>query len=257
MIKEIHFIDEAKKHFQKTEDEKLVVFDIDMVLTHCENPAFQMSNMHEHRFLARALTESLSAEQRDLFINLMIVKSDLMLIEDHVPKIIAGLQKQGTKTIALTGALAGSLLAVQDMVKWRFDSLQSFGIDFSSAFPEKPEILFHHFPKHFRSFPKFYRGILFTNGGVGLADKGKVLISFLKQVNWIPKQVVFLDDRRDNLAIVEKSLTDFDPEITFIGLHYKGAFHYPSEAISAEAFEQAWQDLLQTMRQELMVFEGA
>jgi len=252
MIKEIHFIDEAKEYFQKADCEKLVVFDVDMVLTHCMHPAFQMPNMREHRFIARDMTKPLSPDERNLFLNLMGVKRGLMLIEDQAPKVITELQKQGIKTIALTGALSGQLAEVKDMVKWRFDSLQNFGIDFSSSFPDFQEILFENFPESLRSFPKFYRGILFTNGDAEVTGKGKVLISFLKEVNSAPRQIVFLDDRKDNLRDVEKALSEFDPNVEFTGLHYKGALAYPSEAISEEEFMKEWKKLSQEAKQECM-----
>lgn len=244
MIQDIHHLGETEALFQDVSDEALVVFDVDMVLTHPKNPAFQMSNMLKHRPIARSIIKSLSEEERDLFINLMVATGDLMLIDEESPKVIKELQRRKVKTMALTGALAGSLASIENMVKWRFDSLQSFGIDFSSSFPEKREILLDHFPMRYKSFPQFYRGILFTNGSVGEADKGKVLVSFLQNVGWVPQKVFFFDDRKENLIFVEKALEQYDPKIQFKGFHYTGGLHYPSEELSVEAFEKAWTDLL-------------
>ena len=64
------------------------------------------------------------------------------------------------------------------------------------------------------SFPDCISRIIFTNK----ADKGKVVLSFLKHLNKNYKNIVFVDDRLKNLTSVQSALKDH--QINYLGIHY-------------------------------------
>jgi hypothetical protein len=57
---------------------------------------------------------------------------------------------------------------------------------------------------------------------VGGKDKGQCLIEVFQKMDYFPKRVVFIDDKRGNLDSVERALAALAPEreIEFIGLRY-------------------------------------
>ena len=88
----------------------------------------------------------------------------------------------------------------------------------------------------------FFEGILFTNGGF-CCSKGELFVTFLKNTGLHPQEVIFSDDKEDNLKSVESALLKYDPSIKFVGLHYLGARYYPTQFISEEEFAKRWETL--------------
>ena len=77
------------------------------------------------------------------------------------------------------------------------------------------EVFFYNTKGHFFTKGVFYtNGVLFTNN----AHKGYALFKFLENINYNPKTVVFINDKRSHLEQMEEM---FDNKNTkFIGLRY-------------------------------------
>jgi hypothetical protein len=66
------------------------------------------------------------------------------------------------------------------------------------------------------NFPALYlKGVAFC----GDNPKGEVLQAILSQINWHPKQIVFIDDKWEEVKDLEKYVHDCD----YVGLRYGGA----------------------------------
>jgi hypothetical protein len=60
----------------------------------------------------------------------------------------------------------------------------------------------------------FHRGILFTSG----THKGMAMAKFLSQIGHMPKSIVFINDKRQNIEEVEVIAEKYG--VPFIGLRY-------------------------------------
>ena len=161
------------------------------------------------------------------------------LIDKATPKLIRDLQKKGIKVIALTHSSSE-----KETMKWldstqgelmpfsniRFQQLQHFGINFSSAFPKIDHTYLSistNSPPYFleSGHPCFYKGIIFTNT---ISDKGIVLSAFLDQFELSPNFIIFIDDNLQQNIVVAKSLEKLkadkeNPLRNYICLHYTAA----------------------------------
>ncbi|MBN4067434.1 DUF2608 domain-containing protein [Simkania negevensis] len=59
---------------------------------------------------------------------------------------------------------------------------------------------------------------------------------------FVPKRVVFIDDRRANLESVEEAL--LKENITYVGWEYRGAEFLSTEEITEEHFTEVWSGLI-------------
>ncbi len=224
-------------------DETLLVFDVDYTLTHPIEPAFQFKNFKENVELIQPIFMGLSAQERDIFANLMVFHiTGSHLIEKEGASWIQKLQSENYKVIALTASLTAPIKE-ESLIKKRIESLKSLGLDFSKAFVEVPRKSYKKMSSNLNCHPHYEEGILFTNGENKKNYKGELLVEFLSSFEWTPKQVVFVDDRPLNLQVVHDALQEKFPEIAYIGLHFLGALNYPSEEVSKEEFLEKIQSL--------------
>jgi len=237
-------MEEVQTIFAETKGETLGVFDVDMVLIQSSEPAFQMLNMMAHKPLLKSLLESLNPIEKDVTINLTTQQSPSILIEKQTPALIKKIQDKHPKCIALTAALTGSLGSNIDQSTRRYEQLKAVGINFSSSFPAFKSIVFDNFPPYRNNYPEFKEGILCSNGEGSELGKGKVLVEFLKKVNYEPQTIIFIDDREKNIVDVEKALLTYNSNIRYIGLVYKGADHYPTKMVDEKSFREKWLEVI-------------
>lgn len=235
-IREANSMEEVLKTFRQYNSETLGVFDIDMVLVHTTVPAYQMPNMKRHKGLLKELLEPLTQTEKDLALNLIVNSSETALIDSKTPEIINEIFKLTPKLITLTGSLSGALGNVKNMTESRYRALKACGLDFSRSFPALQEMTFKNIQSYLGNYPEYYRGIFSANGG----KKGIVLIEFLKMTHYVPKTVIFIDDRDKNVEEVGEAIARFNPNIHFVGIVYKGAERFPSKPVSAADFKAAW-----------------
>lgn len=237
-IQEVHTMQEVANYLQGLEKTDLAIFDIDMVLTQPDDPAFQMSNMYRHLPVAKKIINQVPKEKQGIFFTLMHTICDSSLIDPFCLEILDKLAENNIPTMALTGTFTGKFLNIESLEEWKIDSLRILGIDFSKSSPHSKEIVFHQ-PTARGNFPVYTQGILFVNG---LSEsKGKALTTFLTTIGYSPQKVLFIDDREEHLKTVESCLHAFNPFIEYIGLLFTGVNDYPSAEISAEEFEERWQ----------------
>lgn len=236
----IHSLKEIQKYISNPKD-TLIVFDVDYVLTHPNDPAYQFPNFSKHLEFVKKTFSELNATQKDLFANLMVFDvGGSSLVEESAASVLNSLQKNGYKTVALTAALTCTL-AGQDVKEKRANHLKTLGIDFSNSFTDFKSKEFKSCDSNMGSYPELYRGILFSNGENLKIQKGQVLKEFLKYVNYRPKTIVVIDDRQNNLDSIADEFNDTETMIK--GLLYKGSLEFESKEISTEDFKLKWKNL--------------
>ena len=233
-------MDTVFAHFADADEGTLAVFDVDMVLIQPEDPAFQMANMKKYGSICKKVMGQVPADKRNIFLALMSV-SPPVLIDRRLPDFIDGLTEKGIPKIALTANLTGPLKSIEKLERQRVASLRKLGIDFSNGSPYPDDIVFHDLPTYRNNYSLYTHGIIFVNGTV--STKGDLLVSFFEKTKFMPRRVIFVDDREENLKDVSASLLRFNPNIDYVGLHYVGAKDYPSVSISESDFEARWTDL--------------
>ena len=243
-IKQANSFKNIQTIFAQEKGEILGMFDIDMVLVQSNNPAFQMKNMKIYKAVLTEIFASLSPLEKDVTLNLTIMNSGSNLVEKNIPKTIQKIYRTSPKLVALTASFSGALNNSQEIIDLRYQQLKKFGIDFSNSFPEFKTIIFEKIPTYFDNHPQFKHGIMSSNGEGNSINKGNITVEFLKTVNYTPDVIIFVDDRDKNLKDVEQALKDFNPNIRYVGIHYKGAEQYPSTSISKEKFTEAWMEIV-------------
>jgi hypothetical protein len=144
------------------------------------------------------------------------------LIDPLILEYITSIQRQGVKVVGLTHCINGSfgmgpgMIMVPSLPRLRYEKLKDIGFDFSSSF-ENQEITFCCTIETRDFHPLYYKGILFTD----LMDKGSFLGGFLENIGWTPRNVVFFDDKRENVYSVLQAM--HRRNIPCEGFLYQGA----------------------------------
>jgi len=189
------------------EKETLVVFNINNALTVSYQDAGTTPWAEEH--IAKLMVEKNlpKPQATNLFIPLwhdILVVTDVELFDPDAEAIVNYLQMNGIKTMALTNRYT-------EMAYSTHRNLRSVGIDFARNPP---------FPKDCvisaaKSSSKYIEGVIF-NGLINF--KGDTLAAFLKQINYTPKKLIYIEDKRQHLAQVEQCISSLG--IPFIGVHF-------------------------------------
>lgn len=240
-IREIKDVKEIFNYLDKANAETLVIFDVDMVLIQPSDPAFQMANMKRFNSIAKRIMKEISPDKQAIFLSLMTINSNSILIDECAPLYLEQIIQKKIPVMAMTANLTGEFQGIKSMEKWRIEGLKQLGIDFSRSAPYQSRLLFDQLASYRGYYSTYLDGILFVNGT--LVSKGEALLSFLEKIHFHPNQVIFIDDREENLKSVMASLQTLNPSIEYIGLHFIGAQTYPSKLISEEEFESRWQRL--------------
>ncbi len=238
---EVHTMDQFENCFSDADEKTLAIFDVDMVLVQPDDPAFQMQNIKRFGASAKRIMGAIPKDKQMIFLSLMTVSSKTILIENEMPAFFQTLSKWKVPAIALTANLTGQFCEIENMEKWRAETLRSLGIDFSSLSPCKMAFVCTELPSYRQNFCTYVDGMMFVNGKD--VSKGDALIAFLEKANLRPSKIIFVDDREENVKSVEACAQKLG--INFRGVHYLGAAKYPSREITEEQFESQWNALAQ------------
>ena len=189
------------------EQDTLVVFNINNVLTCASQDAGSTPWAEEH--IARIGAENNISKQHatNLFIPFwheILIATDVELFDPDAEAFVHYLQSSHIKTMALTNRYV-------EMAYPTHRQLRSVGIDFvkNPPFPED------FFISGTESPAKYIEGIIFN----GLLNfKGDSLAAFLKQINYFPKKLIYIEDKPKHLVQVEQTMDSLG--IPFIGVHF-------------------------------------
>lgn len=208
-------IEQLELLLTQADKDSLVIFDVDEVLVYPEN-VIQLqiaSPFWDGRMLD--LERRLGSKTRDLLHSIMLKQSYWKITDQRLPHIIANLQFNHIKTIALTAFRSGEMGELSSIEDWRSGELRKRHIDFNinSSWTNQ------HFNIHSLSeiagkkMPVYKDGIIYTNHH----PKGKVLFAFLAQVDFKPKKIFFVDDRMKNIIDLKNAC--LEKNISFLGVH--------------------------------------
>lgn len=234
-----------------TDSKTLVVFDIDDVLVQPKNPVLQAHTIYEYYKHFEEITQDLNSSQMQVLFAYRTSQYPLELVDLRLPPSIQKLQEKRIQVIALSAFITGDLFGINSIEEKRIEDLKKLGIDFSTTYGKMPPIIFSNFPSFNHSYPMFKQGILFTNG-VDHHDsiKGNVLISFLWQLGTLPKEIIFIDDRIENVENVCYALSVAFPSIRFTGILFDHTQERVSKKVSAAKFKKTWQQIKKRALQE-------
>jgi len=239
-IREVHSLGEITPQLEAAGQESLVLFDIDNVLLIPDHPAFQIANWGPYKPLLRDHYDTLSAEEREALVMLMIIENEPLLIDALAPELIARLIDRGVPTLALTAAWSKGHLADH-----RVNALRRFEIEMKGqgGWPER--IVFDQFCQANGSYPLYQDGVLFTNGKA--ASKGELLRAFFTHTSFRPERILFIDDHRNNLESVGETMDELGIPSDLIWYH--GAKHFESGPIDKEEMESVWSEYVKRAKE--------
>lgn len=201
-IKKIHLLSEIP--IEEFSEMTLTLFDIDDVLIYPKDALLQNWRSAWKPEGMRGWTP-----EED---TIAWMSAKFQILDPLGPELLQLLQDRKIPTIGFTAfALEGK--ASESVPKWRSQHLRELGLHFRS----EEKILFpfsNEFP------PSFQEGVLYC-GDIYKNDndnKGKILALYLDALDWIPEQIVLIDDSHKNLLSVQKELNK--REIHFFGFHY-------------------------------------
>ncbi|MGE3954047.1 MAG: DUF2608 domain-containing protein [Parachlamydiales bacterium] len=233
-------MEEVGAHLAGAGPETLVVWDVDLVLLHPVEPAYQMANIRKHIGVYKECFLSQPNEKQRLALSQIPFASPSQLIEPEVVAVFRWMRAENVPHIALTGCLTGPLGDCPAVEDHRLSELNRLGFSFSPLL--EGTVAFDELPLY-RGQPILYKeGVIFANGEV--PPKGAALIAFLERVGKCFERIVFIDDRLQYVRDVEEAVAAYDPTLCVEGIHYVGANHFPSPEVSSEDFVAKWEILL-------------
>ncbi len=212
---DFNFIVEATKNVDQN---TLIVFDVDEVLF---QPKDQVLRAKFQQFIDKfeKIVHNMSHPENQVdYHSLILLKRQISPVNDGFINLIANLQNDNIKVVALTHCLSGEFGNIKSVADWRLGELQNIGYNFVHSWPNLDEqILETNSAENVESLPLFKQGVLFTNG----TPKGLVLEAFLRYSGYVPNKIIFVDDLAVNIASVSEAAVRLNVE--YIGIEYVAA----------------------------------
>ena len=228
----------------KTNEDTLVVFDVDMVLLNTKEIAFQIPNLDLHNDIVLEIKSRYTQEEFDYLVHCALVQIEFELLHPLMSVMVNGLQDRNVPTMACTALLSGLIELKYDMMEWRTNQLAEFGIDFSKTAPDESGFKMLSFPTYRGNVPEYNKGVMITNSEHSLTDKGMVLASLLSIMPEMPKKIVMIDDKLKNLEDVGNSLAQLGYGGDYLAIEFLAAKYVHCPLLSANEFKSEFQRLL-------------
>lgn len=229
-IKIIEHFDKVIERLKSASSRTLVAFDADNVIIRYGSLILRSSGEILRHKLYKELDEvcgktQISGRKRAMPLSEYLrgkiiektIKSSIQLLDERLPNIIEDLCKRDIKSIVLTAGMTQHFAEFECMATCRVDQLKKLGIDCSYSFPDHQSLVLESLFTSENNHPVFKEGVLLT----GKSSKGKALKTLLDIVNWIPDEVILIDDQKTWLDDVEEHMKK--TKIKFQGFHLQ---HY-------------------------------
>lgn len=202
------------------DDTTLLVFDLDNTLI---EPVGNLGSDQWFYFLIRKYTEidrlgekEAAARAMDLW-NKAQWLVEVKAVEPLTPNLIRRQQDRGIKTMGLTAR-------EPEIADRTLEQLERIGVRLGRS-------TVHEAERKAGGGALFKQGILFVGEG---RDKGEALLGFLREIQYAPAKVLFVDDRRKHVVSVERALAGS-------GIDYLG-FRYGATDAKVEQFNRDTED---------------
>lgn len=240
-IVELSTMEAIRNKVGPLDSETLVVFDIENTLTIPADTAFQLANIKEHRALIHSVTKNWSSEKKLVGLNYSVLHESVLL-DNATGNWIWMLQENDIPVMAFSNTLTSPLGTVTNPPLRKESLLRGLNVDLRRSAPHKNFIVLKECKPLFSTYPLYHNGILHGNGNQN--TKGEVFAAFLQQLDWKPKQVIFIDDTRPHVDSMKTALEKLG--IAYLGIHYTG-IHRTTD-ISRNALHQQWETLNQVTK---------
>lgn len=183
----------------------LIVFDIDNTIAESTNQlasAQWFTAMHKIKEQC-GMTKIEAIKATLPLYSLLVEHCPLQPVEPTTVALIKELQDSGYKVMSLT------VRSPEELKTCTVNQLAQIGIDFTRNAIYPKDIIFNH-------SVQYIQGILFVDGG----NKGEWLLHILKHVGYMPKQIIFIDDKEYNHQAVEIALAQSGIEHTCVWYRY-------------------------------------
>lgn len=216
----------------------LMIFDVDETLIVKSDAILRNNSSATEIFYEELLSLAKSKNDpkiRNLF-SIITLNTEIEAIDCKSYEIINSLQAKGIPVIVLTAAVPGKYGFIPNMTEFRMKELESLGYDFSQAFPHLDFLELHK--NNQEVITAFKKGVIFS----GTVPKGIVLKQFFEKIQWYPKKIILVDDRKTNHDSLESVLADLG--IEYVGFYYKGINNLPSdldEAVARYQIKHLWE----------------
>lgn len=206
-------LDVIEKNIEYLDENSLVVFDVDYTLIVPNDGILAPYGEEYFQKIMQKLQRLQEWEELDSKIGL---QAQVSLVDKKILNVLAKLKLKNIRVIALTAMYTGQYGLVSNAEQWRVKQLASLGICLDWSFPEIDSITLKDFEEKENS-PVFIRGILASTK----YPKGRVLCAFLKEVQWKPSKVFFIDDKMKYIDSVGCELNK--ENINYTLFHYTAA----------------------------------
>lgn len=227
-----------------TWDKTLFAFDIDQTLLKPSADEAQSKAVAQHWAAFKASTPPLSVIQHDLLFSAAVATDEVALMEPEAPLFLEELKEKGASVIALTAGLVGPILDLERFEVFCCEKSRKAGFHFTQILDEEGWEL--PFPEYRGYRPRYYKGMVFTNGVHVDYTKGDVLQAFLDELKnrgCCPEQVVFVDDARRNILTVHERLG----KMKHLCCEYT-RYKENDRTVTEEAFLRYWKGLLKRIQ---------
>jgi hypothetical protein len=183
----------------------LIVFDIDNTIAESANQlasAQWFTAMHKIKELC-GMTKIEAIKATLPLYSLLVEHCPLQPVESTTVALIKELQNTGYKVMSLT------VRSPEELKTCTVNQLAQIDIDFTRN-PIYPKNII------FNNNVQYIQGILFVDGG----NKGEWLLHILNHIGYMPKQIIFIDDKEYNHHAVEDALGRKGIEHTCIWYRY-------------------------------------
>lgn len=201
----------VENHVKDLDENSLVIFDCDNVLTTVKVGAFNVQNKD---FLENYLRDELLS--KDEFydkIRLILINENTYIVNQRMVDLVTNLSKRNIHHMVATSYSMRPLKDVPDPMQWRINNLHTMGYFFEKSWPnQKDDMVLNDFGTNHN--PTFRSGILFCD----IFSKGDCIRSFLEYLGWTPKKIVFVDDVLKNILSVGEFCSE--NRIEYVGIEY-------------------------------------
>ncbi|WP_231919506.1 DUF2608 domain-containing protein [Simkania negevensis] len=177
-----------------------VIFDVDDVLLIPEDAIFHPAHQDTFVMHADRLHEKMEHEELMHLWGILFSTRKAKLVDIEVLQVLELIQNRLMRAFALTHCGTGKVGGIEKLEDWRIAELNSLGICFDALSQCDIESEFDQYRGKY--------GVAILKSGVIFAadfDKGAILMHAFDVIGEMPKQLIFIDDKRHNLTAVESA----------------------------------------------------
>lgn len=219
--KTISYIGEISEAIQNADQDTLVVFDVDNVISAPRDLIGRPKARTVRRAIFKEYEQKYGKDRVVHIHSIYYLRASEEFVEKEIKEIIHGLYVKKIPSIALTAMGTGKFGNIDDPMHLRVSRLKEKGIVF--AFENLNKRILWDDEAGYES------GVIFS----GKQSKGEALQYFLENIaHWKPKHIIFVDDNPEYLNSMHSMCNRL--KIKFTGFHYKAVVFDQDKELSPE-----------------------